>query len=188
MIAGRGESGAIVCTPAPGMLKSIVFAAPVAALESRIAWRSEPGPLSPVFETRNVDSSVRSSTTRTAGPSGCPSSSECSSACGPGRVALRDREQSWPTQHLYPHCIRPGGVRAHFRWVEPHMGPESATYMITYDQTNHKERPRGDGVPPGGTGGSRMSNNQNLVINFHYFDSSCTSCPPCRTNIESFLD
>ena len=43
------------------MSKSIVLVAPVAALESRIAWRSEPAPLSPVFNTLNVDSSVRSS-------------------------------------------------------------------------------------------------------------------------------
>ena len=51
VIAGRGESGAIVCTPGPGMAKSIVLVAPVAALESRIAWRSEPGPLSAVVVT-----------------------------------------------------------------------------------------------------------------------------------------
>ena len=43
------------------MSKSIVLVAPVAALESRIAWRSEPGPLSAVLVTRKVDSSVRSS-------------------------------------------------------------------------------------------------------------------------------
>ena len=51
MIAGRGERGAIVWTPWPGMAKSIVFVPPVAALESRIAWRSEPGPLSAVVVT-----------------------------------------------------------------------------------------------------------------------------------------
>ena len=33
------------------MLKSMVLVDPVAALESRIAWRSEPGPLSPVLLT-----------------------------------------------------------------------------------------------------------------------------------------
>ena len=69
MIAGRGESGAIVWTPGPGISKSIVFVAPVAALESRIAWRSEPGPLSPVLLTRKVDSSVRSSITSRRGRS-----------------------------------------------------------------------------------------------------------------------
>src|SRR5262245_23691191 len=43
------------------MSKSMVFVAPVAALESRRAWRSEPGPLSPVLVTRKADRSVRSS-------------------------------------------------------------------------------------------------------------------------------
>ena len=51
VIAGRGEAGAIVWTPVPGMAKSIVFVPPVAVLESRIAWRSEPGPLSAVVVT-----------------------------------------------------------------------------------------------------------------------------------------
>ena len=53
MIAGRGEAGAIVWTPVPGMAKSIVLVPPVAALESRMAWRSEPGPLSAVVVTTN---------------------------------------------------------------------------------------------------------------------------------------
>ena len=44
-----------------GIAKSIVFVPAVAALESRIAWRSEPGPLSAVVVTRKVDSKVRSS-------------------------------------------------------------------------------------------------------------------------------
>src|SRR5262249_58793562 len=61
LIAGKGERGAIVCTPGPGMSKSIALVAPTALLESRIAWRIEPGPLSPVFVTRKVDSTVRSS-------------------------------------------------------------------------------------------------------------------------------
>ena len=53
VIAGRGESGAIVCTPVAGMAKSMVLVAPVTALESRMAWRSEPGPLSAVVVTVN---------------------------------------------------------------------------------------------------------------------------------------
>ena len=47
--------------PLPGILKSMVFVWPVAELESRIACRSEPGPLSFVLETTKVASSVRSS-------------------------------------------------------------------------------------------------------------------------------
>ena len=42
--------------PGPGMSKSIVFVPPVAMLESRIAWRSEPGPLSAVVVTRKTPS------------------------------------------------------------------------------------------------------------------------------------
>ena len=53
VIGGRGELRAIVWTPVPGMAKSIVLLPPVAVLESRIAWRSEPGPLSAVVVTTN---------------------------------------------------------------------------------------------------------------------------------------
>ena len=45
----------------------MVLVAPVAALESRIAWRSEPGPLSPVLLTTKVDRRVRSSITSKRG-------------------------------------------------------------------------------------------------------------------------
>ena len=38
-----------------------MFVPPVAALESRIAWRNEPGPLSAVLVTRKVERRVRSS-------------------------------------------------------------------------------------------------------------------------------
>ena len=51
MIAGRGESGAIVCTPVAGMSKMMLLVPPPRALESRIAWRREPGPLSAVVVT-----------------------------------------------------------------------------------------------------------------------------------------
>ena len=43
----------------PGMAKSMVFVPPVAALESRMAWRSEPGPLSAVVVTRKTPSVMR---------------------------------------------------------------------------------------------------------------------------------
>ena len=42
--------------PSPGMSKSMVFTPPVAALESRIAWRSEPGPVSAVLVTEKMPS------------------------------------------------------------------------------------------------------------------------------------
>ena len=51
VIAGSGELRAIVWTPAPGMAKSIVLLPPVAALDPRIACRSDPGPLSAVVLT-----------------------------------------------------------------------------------------------------------------------------------------
>ena len=56
VIEGRGEPSAIVWTPVPGMAKSIVLVPPVCALESRIAWRSEPGPLSAVVVTTKTPS------------------------------------------------------------------------------------------------------------------------------------
>ena len=40
------------------MAKSIVFVPPVAVLESRIAWRSEPGPLSAVVLTTKTPSVI----------------------------------------------------------------------------------------------------------------------------------
>ena len=57
---GNADSGAIVCTPAPGTSKRIVSVV-VAALASTMAWRSVPGPLSPVLLTTNVASSMRGS-------------------------------------------------------------------------------------------------------------------------------
>ena len=39
----------MVWTPPPVILKSMMFAPSGAALESRIAWRSEPGPVSAVL-------------------------------------------------------------------------------------------------------------------------------------------
>ncbi len=50
VIGGSGVAGVIVWTPAPGMSKAIV-SEPAVALASRIAWRSEPAPASPVFVT-----------------------------------------------------------------------------------------------------------------------------------------
>src|SRR3954447_364185 len=49
--AGSGNCGAIVNGPSPGMSKPIVACGVLSA--SRIAWRSDPGPLSAVFVTRN---------------------------------------------------------------------------------------------------------------------------------------
>ena len=50
--------GSMVWTPAPGMAKSIVTVRPVARLASRIAWRSEPGPLSAVVSTTKTPSVI----------------------------------------------------------------------------------------------------------------------------------
>src|SRR5271157_3926701 len=61
VIAGSAESGLIVCTPEPGMLKSIVWT-PEAALTLRIACRNEPGPELFVIWTTNGASSNLCST------------------------------------------------------------------------------------------------------------------------------
>lgn len=53
VIAGSAESGRIVCGPEPGMLNEIV-SVPAVAFAQLIALRSEPGPLSFVFETMVV--------------------------------------------------------------------------------------------------------------------------------------
>src|SRR5437867_6167022 len=46
----RGESGGIVCSPAPGML-NLMVSGPMVLLASLIAWRSDPGPRSAVVVT-----------------------------------------------------------------------------------------------------------------------------------------
>ena len=66
VIAGRAVAGLIVCTPEPGMSKSIVSAVD-AALAFRIAWRSEPGPLSLVLVTVTVEKSWENSDVLPAG-------------------------------------------------------------------------------------------------------------------------
>jgi hypothetical protein len=66
VIVGRADRGLMVGKPAPPMLKAIVFR-PGLALESRIAWRSEPGPLSAVFVTVKTDKSHRVSSTSKVG-------------------------------------------------------------------------------------------------------------------------
>src|SRR5688572_2291602 len=54
VIVGSGLAGLIVRTPEPGMLKATV-SNPELALASRIAWRSEPAPVSLVLVTVKVD-------------------------------------------------------------------------------------------------------------------------------------
>ena len=53
VIVGRAESGDMVCTPEPGMLKVIV-SVPVISFASSIACRNNPTPLSFVLVTVNV--------------------------------------------------------------------------------------------------------------------------------------
>src|SRR5438067_1540207 len=53
VIVGRAEAGAIVWTPVPGIAKVIVWSVDD-ALALRIAWRSEPRPLSLVLVTTKV--------------------------------------------------------------------------------------------------------------------------------------
>ena len=53
-ITGSGESGAMVCGPAPGMLKAMVSPVLRFVFASPMASRSEPLPESPVVVTVNV--------------------------------------------------------------------------------------------------------------------------------------
>ena len=70
VIGGRGEARLIVCTPGPGMLKSIVLG-PGVALESSIAWRRVVVPFSPngsaALVTVNEASKRRGSTSSRKG-------------------------------------------------------------------------------------------------------------------------
>src|SRR5437016_3481797 len=53
---GKADRGAMVCTPLPGILNSITTSlVEVSALASRMACRSEPGPLSAVLVTVKVE-------------------------------------------------------------------------------------------------------------------------------------
>src|SRR5258705_4953186 len=59
VITGNSVTGAIVCGPAPGMLKEMMSRPEVmAALALRIACRIEPAPLSFVFKTMNVNDGI----------------------------------------------------------------------------------------------------------------------------------
>src|SRR5438046_357813 len=60
-MVGKAESGWIACTPLPGMLNSMESSTPALRLESRIACRSEPSPLSRELMTVRVAGAVRSS-------------------------------------------------------------------------------------------------------------------------------
>ena len=58
VIAGNGDAGAIVWGPGPGMANAMTPSAPDAAFASRIACRSEPGPLSLVFVTVKLEAAL----------------------------------------------------------------------------------------------------------------------------------
>src|SRR5262245_32704814 len=64
---GSPPAGLMVCTPAPGMLKVMVSASPL-ALASRIACRKEPAPLSLVFVTTKGAAGVIVVEDRNCGP------------------------------------------------------------------------------------------------------------------------
>ncbi len=63
VICGSGEAGAIVWTPDPTMLNSMV-SAPTLPLASVIACRSEPGPVSAVVVTVYVVAEAADSASR----------------------------------------------------------------------------------------------------------------------------
>ena len=87
MIAGRGDCGAIVWTPEPAMSKSIVLVAPTAASESRIAWRSEPGPLSAVIADHEGRQQGAVFHPLDPGPEPEDRPAERGGRCGPSRAA-----------------------------------------------------------------------------------------------------
>jgi hypothetical protein len=61
VMVGRTVSGLMVCTPVPGMVNWIRLVVPAGggfAFELRIAWRSEPAPLSLVLVTGKVINGV----------------------------------------------------------------------------------------------------------------------------------
>ena len=61
VMLGKPEAGVMVCTPEPGMLNAMRFVVPAGggfALESKIAWRNDPPPLSVVVVTVKVITGV----------------------------------------------------------------------------------------------------------------------------------
>ncbi len=54
VIVGSGVAGVMVCAPAPGIAK-LIRSSPARPFASRMAWRSDPAPLSLVLVTTNVD-------------------------------------------------------------------------------------------------------------------------------------
>ena len=63
VIAGQSDTGSIVCTPSPGIAKSMTAPVPVARFADSMAARSDPGPPSVVVVTKSTESNVRSSIT-----------------------------------------------------------------------------------------------------------------------------
>ena len=95
------------------MSKSMVLVLPVAAFESRIAWRSEPGPLSAVVLTRKLERSVRSSMTSTRGRSRKIVPAEAGQAPGASTRASRaDDDESqrhrWHSHRASSKVLRKG--------------------------------------------------------------------------------
>src|SRR5688572_31345685 len=77
VIIGSGVCSAIECGPVPGILNVIVSRVLVLVLASRIAWRSDPAPLSFVLTTANA-----------VGPSGTVTQAENSDVSPVADVAV----------------------------------------------------------------------------------------------------
>ena len=124
---GQGSEGAIVWTPAPGMAKSIVTVRPGTLLASRIAWRSEPGPLSAVVSTTKTPSVIRNCVWSGGAPSDWAPRVRVVKTCGPGgrgegqalQRRVRGRERTAVGQRSGPiaRAGQAGGARQRQRPV-----------------------------------------------------------------------
>ena len=85
------------------MAKSIVLVAPVAVLESRIAWRSEPGPLSAVVVTTKTPSRDHDLRLERRGAVGLGVEAQRGVAVGPAR---RRVDQARPAPRRAPRAGR----------------------------------------------------------------------------------
>src|SRR5437588_11985823 len=102
VMLGKPEAGVMVCTPEPGMLIAMRCVVPAGggfALESKIAWRNDPPPLSVVLVTVKVIAGV--------GVGVVSGDSVASPAPGPPRCDFSHR--FWPN----PASAREAPVKQH---------------------------------------------------------------------------
>src|ERR1051325_1234988 len=116
VIEGNAEPGVMVCAPVP--IWKLMVSTPLVALASRMAWRSEPAPLSLVVVTTNVAPGV-------ARP--CKTIARKANA-KPERIRIRGVGPGG-------HIIQPAGYYAYGLFVSI-LGPESKTYLPSNSANN----------------------------------------------------